>query len=141
MGSNPTLATLNPFRYRGYLFDNSIGLYYLQSRYYDANTGRFINADITDTLTESLDDITDKNLFAYCDNNPVMRYDDGGEFWGKVFTVVAVVAAAVAVTAIVVATAGAAAPAMAVAGGMVLGGGGLSAGTEPVTASVKRTRG
>ena len=39
------IATVNPFRYRGYYYDNETGLYYLQSRYYDPNVGRFINAD------------------------------------------------------------------------------------------------
>ena len=36
---------MNPFRYRGYYYDNETGFYYLQSRYYDPSTGRFINAD------------------------------------------------------------------------------------------------
>ena len=30
---------------------------------------------------EANEKLTDKNLFAYCDNNPVMRKDGGGEFW------------------------------------------------------------
>ena len=40
-----TLGKLNPFRYRGYVYDTETGLYYLQSRYYNPETGRFINAD------------------------------------------------------------------------------------------------
>ena len=40
------LANLNPFRYRGYIYDEETGLYYLKSRYYDAQVKRFINADI-----------------------------------------------------------------------------------------------
>ena len=47
---NPSYATVqdfNPFRYRGYVYDTDTGLYYLQSRYYDPKTGRFINADDT----------------------------------------------------------------------------------------------
>ena len=40
-----TLADINPIRYRGYYYDTETGLYYLQSRYYDPETGRFINAD------------------------------------------------------------------------------------------------
>ena len=52
-------------------------MYYLSSRYYDSNTGRFINADgQINTGT-----ILGYNLFAYCENNPVMRVDNGGEFW------------------------------------------------------------
>ncbi len=57
-------------------------MYYLQSRYYNPNWGRFINADTTAVLTVSPDSATwDKNLFAYCDNNPISRKDDGGEYW------------------------------------------------------------
>ena len=45
-GENSILAiTSNPIRYRGYYYDTDLGLYYLQTRYYDSNTGRFINAD------------------------------------------------------------------------------------------------
>ena len=49
-----SLAFLNPLRYRGYVFDDETGLYYLQSRYYDPVTGRFISADVyVDTETGS----------------------------------------------------------------------------------------
>ena len=81
MTGNMELAVNNPFRYRGYYYDEESGLYYLNSRYYDPQTGRFINADDTDTLLYSLSELTDKNLFAYCDNNPIMRVDDSGDFW------------------------------------------------------------
>ena len=37
------IAAVNPFRYRGYYYDSEIGMYYLQSRYYDAGVGRFIS--------------------------------------------------------------------------------------------------
>jgi RHS repeat-associated protein len=80
-GSNTTLGNLNPLRYRGYYYDAETGFYSLQSRYYDPEIGRFINADDTDTLLCSPNELTDKNLFAYCDNNPVMRVDHGGDFW------------------------------------------------------------
>ena len=39
------IAHINPFRYRSYYYDTDTSLYYLQSRYYDPQTGRFINAD------------------------------------------------------------------------------------------------
>lgn len=39
------IATVNPLRYRGYYFDTEIGIYYLQSRYYDPTVGRFVNED------------------------------------------------------------------------------------------------
>ena len=74
------MGNLNPMRYRGYYFDTETGLYYLQSRYYDPQTCRFVNADTTDIL-QAKGDLYDKNLFAYCDNNPVARVDDGGELW------------------------------------------------------------
>jgi len=89
-----TLGAANPLRYRGYLYDSETGLYYLQSRYYNPAWGRFINADTTSVLSASPDSATwDKNLFAYCDNNPVSRKDDGGQFWN--FVIGGVVGAAV----------------------------------------------
>ena len=81
------IANLNPFRYRGYYLDSETGLYYLHNRYYDPQTCRFLNADTTDIL-EAKGDLYDKNLFAYCDNNPVARVDYGGEFWDTVLDVI-----------------------------------------------------
>ena len=75
------IANSNPIRYRGYYYDSDLGLYYLQSRYYDAEIGRFISPDTTDVLTATPMGLTDKNLYAYCDNNPVIRVDHGGDFW------------------------------------------------------------
>ena len=75
--TNYGLGTLNPFRYRTYYYDAETGFYYLQSRYYDPEIGRFINAD--GLLAGA--DTTNLNLFAYCGNNPVNRADDGGSFW------------------------------------------------------------
>ena len=71
----------NPFRYRGYYYDTDLNLYYLNSRYYDSFTGRFISADNFDTVCATPNALTDKNLFAYCDNNPVSRKDPNGGFW------------------------------------------------------------
>jgi len=68
------------FIHSGYYYDEETGWYYVSSRYYDPEVGRFISADTTDIL--GIDsDLYDKNLYAYCDNNPVMRMDAGGEFW------------------------------------------------------------
>lgn len=53
----------------------------MQSRYYDPVTHRFINADDIGLVTASPNTLTDKNLYAYCDNNPITRADDGGDFW------------------------------------------------------------
>ena len=83
-----TTATYNPFRYRGYYFDSESGFYYLNSRYYDPAIGRFITADKLATVKATAFSVTDKNLYAYCDNNPVTRTDDGGAFWDSFFDAV-----------------------------------------------------
>ena len=75
------LYSYNRLKYRGYYFDSDLGLYYLNSRFYDPNVGRFLSADTTEVVLASQIVLTDKNLYAYCDNNPVMRVDAGGEFW------------------------------------------------------------
>ena len=71
------LAKINPFRYRGYYQDNETGFYYLQSRYYDGVTGRFLNADSKFT---DKNNILGSNLFVYCYNNSINMIDyDGRE--------------------------------------------------------------
>ena len=70
-------AIINSIRYRGYYYDNESGLYYLQSRYYDPTTGRFINADKFEYLGAS-DKVKNYNLFAYCDNNSIIKLDVNG---------------------------------------------------------------
>ena len=79
--TSTTAAQYNPFRYRGYYYDTDLGMYYLQSRYYDPATARFINVDDISIITATPAALTDKNLFAYCDNNPVVRIDQGGKVW------------------------------------------------------------
>ena len=70
----------NPFRYRGYYYDTETGLYYLNSRYYNPEFGRFISADgLIDNRGA-----TSQNLFAYCGNNPVNRSDLSGLFWKEI---------------------------------------------------------
>ena len=68
----------NPYLYRGYRYDLETGLYYLNSRYYDPETGRFINAD---GFVSTGQGILASNMFAYCENNPVVRVDSEGDFW------------------------------------------------------------
>ncbi|MFZ2258134.1 MAG: RHS repeat-associated core domain-containing protein, partial [Clostridiaceae bacterium] len=72
-----TLGVKNPYRYRGYRYDTETGLYYLQSRYYNPEIGRFINAD----NIENVDNINllTSNLFAYCLNNPINMSDGDGK--------------------------------------------------------------
>ena len=66
----------NPFRYRGYYYDADLNLYYLNSRYYDSFTGRFISAD--SVVAGVGGNIKGYNLFAYCFNNPVNMTDNSG---------------------------------------------------------------
>ena len=75
-----TLGEANPLTYRGYVYDHETGLYYVSSRYYDPEIGRFINADAVDLLGAN-GDFASLNLFAYCGNNPVARVDSNGHFW------------------------------------------------------------
>ena len=71
------VAFLNHVTYRGYFYDYELGLYYLQSRYYDPETGRFISAD---SLLETGKSIVAANSFAYCENNAVIHEDRSGNF-------------------------------------------------------------
>lgn len=81
------IANCNPFRYRGYMYDQETGLYYLRTRYYDPVVGRFLNADDPSLVATIPDKFTDKNLYTYCDNNPIVRTDTGGDFWETVFDI------------------------------------------------------
>ena len=76
MTGNMELAVNNPFRYRGYYYDEEIGLYYLNSRYYDPQTGRFINAD---SQTDNNAGLVGFNLYAYCANDSICCYDVHGK--------------------------------------------------------------
>ena len=72
------IATINPYRYRGYYFDAEIGMYYLQSRYYSCGTCRFLNADMLSMISVQ-DDTLANNLFAYCNNEPIKNTDNNGK--------------------------------------------------------------
>ena len=86
--SGVSLATLNPFCYRKYVYDPETGLYCLGSRYYDPEVGRFVNADDTDVIFAKPQELYHKNLYVYCDNNPVVRRDIQGYFWETLFDIV-----------------------------------------------------
>ena len=70
------IGNINPFRYRSYYFDTETGFYYLQTRYYDPEVGRFINMDSIEYADPET--INGLNLFAYCLNNPVYYIDVSG---------------------------------------------------------------
>ena len=75
------IATINPFRYRGYYYDTETELYYLNARYYDPEVGRFISIDAIEYL--SPETTNGLNLYAYCLNNPVMYMDPAGTSWAS----------------------------------------------------------
>lgn len=122
--NNKLIAQISPFRYRSYYYDIETNLYYLNSRYYDPETGRFINADDISVLSEGKDFFNGLNLYAYCGNNPISNTDTSGEKWWEwlIIALVAVVVV-VATVAITIATGGIASTMLIGAGiGAIMGG-------------------
>ncbi len=76
------IGNINPIRYRRYYYDADLGLYYLKSRYYDSEVGRFISIDKLDYLDPET--INGLNLYAYCLNNPIANIDPNGTFWNSI---------------------------------------------------------
>ena len=98
--SSTHIGNLNPFRCRGYYYDTETGLYYLKTRYYDPEVGRFISCDSIEYAdTETINGL---NLYAYCGNNPVMNVDPNGTAWWDWIIAIAVVTVS-AVAAVVTA--------------------------------------
>ena len=87
-----TLGKNNPFRYRGYVYDKETGFYYLQSRYYNPEVGRFISSDV---LLSTGQGVLGHNAYAYCGNNPIVREDTQGNLWGLIAAAVGAVTGAV----------------------------------------------
>ena len=112
-----TLGAVNPIRYRGYYFDTDTEFYYLNSRYYDPEIRRFINAD---TYTNSKGDFLGYNMYAYCVNNPVNHIDVNGDMPKWLAATLAVAAGALVAATIVVALP-AAACAIGMSAGLALG--------------------
>ncbi len=80
VSNDPThIANINPIRYRSYYYDRETNLYYLESRYYDPETGRFLNADNLGYMEPET--VTGLNLYAYCGNNPIMYFDPTGHLF------------------------------------------------------------
>ena len=90
--SDDDIGTTNPLRYRGYVYDRETGLYYLQSRYYNPEIGRFINADDIEYLGAD-GTVVSHNIFAYCGNNPVNCADPSGHL--AFFIVTAIIGAVI----------------------------------------------
>ena len=107
-----TIGRYNTFRYRSYYYDNETGFYYLNSRYYDPASGRFLNAD-----GQLNDGLLGYNLFAYCENNPVSYTDPTGEWpdWDKLFKGALLAAIGVMTVVAVVSTGGTCIPIIAAA--------------------------
>ena len=78
--SSTFIGNINPIRYHGYYYDSETGFYYLQSRYYDPETCRFINADDPEMIPATQKSLLNKDLFAYCENNPIANIDPFGYF-------------------------------------------------------------
>ena len=75
LSSSGRLAEINPLRYRGYYYDSETGFYYLQSRYYDPANRRFISADVYASTGQGF---VGTNMFAYCNNKPIINSDPSG---------------------------------------------------------------
>ena len=104
--NNLYIALKNPFRYRSYYFDQETSLYYLNSRYYDPRTGRFINVDEIEILENTNNFANGLNLYAYCLNNPVNDIDSEGNlsWWQKLLIGLAVLIVGAFITAITAGT-------------------------------------
>lgn len=136
-----SLGANQPFRYREYIYDTETQWYYLQSRYYDPNTCRFISSDV---LLSTGQGVLGHNSYAYCLNNPVNSFDENGEWslpnWAKIAIGFGAIVVGVAAT---VATGGLAAPAIcatvgaAVKTAVVVGA--ISAGTRVAKTAVEST--
>jgi RHS repeat-associated protein len=72
------VAARNPYTFKGYRYESEINMYYLNSRYYNPEIGRFLNAD---GLLGEVGNVQSTNMYAYCANNPVMHIDPTGETW------------------------------------------------------------
>jgi len=115
------IGLVNPIRYRGYYYDSETGMYYVSSRYYNPKIGRWINADIPETLTADFENFAQYNLFAYCFNNPVNMSDETGTWPSWATKLVIGIGAVVVGAAVVAATAATGGAAAAFVGAAVAG--------------------
>ena len=94
--SGCNLGTRNPFRYKGYYYDDDTEMYYCKSRFYVPKWRRWLNSDSINYLEPQ--NIICLNLFAYCNNNPVMYVDENGNMpkWLKITLIASIAAIAIA---------------------------------------------
>ena len=127
--TNFGLGTLNPIRYRGYYYDQETNWYYVASRYYDPENGRWINAD--NQIAGVGGEVLGYNMFAYCFNNPVNMSDPTGNWPSRSNLLKGAAWLAVGITAVCVGvsvlTCGVAAPAMVAVAAVTVGAGVLTA--------------
>ena len=91
LSASGSMADKVHFRYRGYYYDAETGFYYLQSRYYDPSICRFISADQYELVGTLSDVVGQLNLYAYCNNNPIMYTDESGESFSLALFIVGVI--------------------------------------------------
>ena len=87
--STAAISVLNSMLFKGYMYDSDFKMYYLGSRWYDPEIGRFINGD---SYISTGQGIIGYNMFAYCGNNPVNRADPEGNFFGHIIAALVIVA-------------------------------------------------
>ena len=135
--TDPTfIGHINPLRYRGYYYDRETRLYYLQSRYYDFANCRFINADTF--ATTDANGFLSANMFAYCENNPIMRTDETGNDWQSLAVKMAIGTLAIAIgVGVTAATGGAALPALVAGIKAACVAGAISAGMSATSTAVR----
>ncbi len=118
---NDLVSSINSYTYRGYRYDSEIQMYYLNSRFYNPFIGRFISSD---GLLGEQGNVLGHNMYAYCQNNPVMYSDISGyapEWANKMLIGAGIVAAIAVIAVITVATAGTGTLAAAIALGALKG--------------------
>lgn len=101
------IGALNPFKYKGYYYDQESGMYYCKSRYYVPDWCRWLNADNPENI--KICSVVDTNLFVYCNNQPLIYSDENGNIpkWlKKTLIAAAIVVGTVAFVAAIVASAG-----------------------------------
>lgn len=77
--SSSGIGKLNPFRFKGYYYDNESSMYYCKTRYYVPQWGRWLSADSIEYLNP--ESINGLNLYIYCENDPINRFDSSGHSW------------------------------------------------------------